>query len=160
MAEIGHHDRAWSIWFNILLLVVCVAAIISAGPADFIGNEVGVGFFPKLAAFTLMLLSTLNLVSIVRSTERGRIFPETISQVFIVGALGISGIVIFQMVGLVVALFFLFVSFLSISERQFTWKNVAIALTATIIFHGFFVGLLGIFDPPGELINVRWLTPW
>jgi len=160
MSEQNTHDQAWSIWVNVILLIASAGALATAGPMGMSGNEVGAGFFPKIAAIFLSVLVSFNLIVALRAQAPVSIVPRTVLNVIGVVVLGFLGMVIFQQIGLAIALFFLLTTLLVASERKFIWQHLVIALVSTIIFHGFFVGFLGIFDPAGNLVDLRWITPW
>lgn len=160
MADQNSHDQAWSVWVNVYLLVTAVALFATAGSAGISGNEVGPGFFPKIAAGALFMIGVLNLSVALRQRAPVSLLPRSALNIVFVAVLGSLGIVIFQQIGLLAALLFLFLTFLSASERKLTAQNLVISVVATFAFHGFFVGFLGIFDPAGQLVDIRWLTPW
>ncbi len=154
------HDQSWSIWMSVLLLAVSGAVFYSAGSGEFSGNEVGPGFFPKIAAGFMALLGVINVIKAVRVQTPVKIAPRSLWNVLLVVAVGFVGVLVFQVLGMLLALFFLFSTLLYISEGTVTWRTVIIALVSTFIFHGFFVGFLGIFDPGGSALDLRWATPW
>lgn len=160
MSEENAHEQGWSIWINIFILAFSIAMFASAGSAEISGNEVGAGFFPKIAAVALGLLAITNLIFAVRVESPVLLMPRSIFNLAFVVFIGFLGMMIFHQAGLAIALFFLFLTLLVLSERKFTWQIFAIALASMFIFHGFFVGGLGVFDPAGNLIDLRWITPW
>lgn len=160
MSEENVHEQGWSIWINVLLIAVSIAAFASAGPAEVSGNAVGAGFFPKIAAVALSLLAIVTLIVAVRAESPVHFSPKSILNVGLVVFLGFLGMFIFNQAGLAIALFSLFLTLLILSERKITWQILSISLASMFIFHGLFVGGLGIFDPVGNLIDLRWITPW
>lgn len=154
------HDQSWSIWMSVLLLGVSGTVFYSAGSAELIGNEVGPGFFPKIAAGFMAFLALINVVNAVRAQTPVQIAPKSLWNVLLVVAVGFVGVLVFQLLGMLLALFFMFNTLLFISEGKMKWRTPVIALVSTFIFHGFFVGFLGIFDPGGSVLDLRWVTPW
>jgi putative tricarboxylic transport membrane protein len=153
-------DQAWSIWFSIFLVGVAALLFSDAGSAAFKGAEVGSGFLPKIAAVSLFLLSGLNLFFALRQDPEIAFAPSGSVQVAFALFLGILGVVVFQQLGMVVALFFLFFAVFSLFEHRLSVKNLLISVAVAAAVHGFFIGGLGIFDPAGQLVDLRWITPW
>jgi hypothetical protein len=153
-------NQAWSVWFSTFLLIASVALFMDAGSASYSRGELGSGFLPKIVAASLFFLSAFNIVTAVRATSQRQWLPPGYAMALVVLLIGLLSIVAFRQLGMVSALLFQFFVLFSLFERKLSVKNLLISIAVTFAIHGFFVGALGVFEPAGRLIDLRWIAPW
>lgn len=152
--------KAWEFWFSVLLILTGGVLFLDAGPSGIGSGEIGSGFLPKVAAVALIGFAMFNILTILRAPKPIHFLPRGYALSLVVLGIGLLGILIFQQLGMLLTLFCLFFSVLSLFERKLSIINLGIAVLVAYTVHGFFIGLLGIWDPAGNLIDLRWLTPW
>lgn len=151
---------AWELFVAVILTATAVLLYFNAGSASIRGAEVGAGFLPKVTAAALVAISIRNIWVARRDRAWSGWHLSGVIMPAIVVVAGFVSLVIFDQLGLLLAVYILFLFIFTLFEARFRWWNLVLAALVAVPVYGFFVGVLGIWDPGGRLVDLRWISSW
>lgn len=151
---------------SIIIAVIGVFFLIQANLAESSGEDAfGPGSVPIAVSIVLILLAILKIIlSLKESGYRKRKLQEKANRNYqklaAVAVLGFAYVVLFSALGYFVSTLIALSLILYIFEIRKLFRLILIALGGSFVYYMLFVGVMKIYDPPGEWINFQSLMPF